>query len=283
MRGQGDDAVDKVGLDDLSADLTLAAGVARQTAVGHDEAGDAPAPAVRVGEVMDEVLYPGVIGVADGRVAIGPPLVAAEQLSRPVADVEGWVGEDEVGFEVRLLVVEERVCRFLAELGLDTMDGQVHVGEAPSRGVALLPKDGNVGASASVGLDKLFRLNEHTSAATRRIVDAAFVGFQHLNEHSHDAARRIELAAQFPLGSSELAQEVLVDPSESVAGHAAAAFEANVGNQVDETFHFHRLDAAAGVVAGKLTLEVRVVPLDCEDRVVDQGGDVGTGSLVLKV
>ena len=65
-----------------------------------------------------------------------------------------------------------------------------------------------------------------------------------------------------------------------------AALEADVGDEVDEALHLDRLDAAAGVVAGELVLEVRVVklsPSDGEDGVVDQRGDIGTGRMVLQV
>jgi hypothetical protein len=65
------------------------------------------------------------------------------------------------------LVAEERIGRLVAEPGLDAMDGKVHVGEAPRRGIALLPEDRYVGALAAVGLDELFRLDEHASAAAR--------------------------------------------------------------------------------------------------------------------
>jgi len=64
------------------------------------------------------------------------------------------------------------------------------------------------------------------------------------------------------------------------------ALEADVGDEVDEALHLDRLDAAAGVVAGELVLEVRVVelsPSDGEDGVVDQRGDIGTGRMVLQV
>src|SRR6202030_2153947 len=110
-------------------------------------------------------------GVAGGRVAVGPAFVAAEKLARPVTDVEWRVGEHEVGLEGGVLVAEECVSRLLAEPGLDAVDGEVHVGEAPRRGVALLPEDGDVGAPAAVRLHKLFRLDEHAPAAAGRIVD----------------------------------------------------------------------------------------------------------------
>ena len=86
-----------------------------------------------------------------------------------------------------------------------------------------------------------------------------------------------------PSACGELAEEVFVDAAERVAGLAAVALEADVGDQVDEPLHLDRLDAAAGVVARELALEVRVVALDGKDGVVDQRGDVGTGGLVLEV
>lgn len=76
------------------------------------------------------------------------------------------------------------------------------------------------------------------------------------------------------LGSGELPEEVLVDTSEHVASLAVVAFKADIGNEVDETFHLQRLNAATGIIAREFALEVRVVPLDGQDRIVDQRGDV---------
>jgi len=95
LAGHGDDAVDEVGFDDAAADVALAAGVGGEGAVGEDEAGDAVG-----GEVGDDVLDPGIVGVADRGDAVVPAAVVAECLAAPVADVEGGVGEDVVGAEV---------------------------------------------------------------------------------------------------------------------------------------------------------------------------------------
>ena len=64
---QRDHAVDQVGLDDRLADLALARLVRRHRAVGQHEAGE---PGGR--EVVDEVLHPGVVGVAGRRRAVVP-------------------------------------------------------------------------------------------------------------------------------------------------------------------------------------------------------------------
>lgn len=70
-------------------------------AVGQREAREAARqPAV------DEVLNPGVVGVADGRIAEGETFVAAEDWAGVVGDIERRVGEDEVGLEVGMLRAE---------------------------------------------------------------------------------------------------------------------------------------------------------------------------------
>ena len=141
LGGQRDDAVDQIGLDDALADLALAAGVGGERAVGHDEAGHAAAAAVGRGEVVDEVLNPGVVGVADGRRAVAPAHVVGQQLARPVADVERRIGEDVVGLEVGVQVAQEGVGGLRAEVGLDAADGEVHVRQPPGgRGLDSWPK-----------------------------------------------------------------------------------------------------------------------------------------------
>ena len=234
-------------------------------------------------EVVDEVLDPGVVGVADRRRAVAPAHVVGQQLARPVRDVERRIGEDVVGLEVRVQVAQEAVGGLRAEVGLDAADGEVHVRQPPGGGVGLLAEDRDVGGLPAVGLDEAFRLHEHARRAAAGVVDAALVGFEHLDQQAHDAARREELAAELALGLGELAEEVLVDAAERVAGLGAVALEADVGDQVDQPLHLLRRDTAAGVVARQLALEVRVVALDGEDGVVDQRGDVGPRGLVLQV
>ena len=97
---QRDNAVHQVGLDDALADFALAAGAGRERAVGHDEAGDSAAVPVRRGQVVDEVLNPGVVGIADGRPTVAPAHVVGQQLARPIRDIERRIGEDVVGLEV---------------------------------------------------------------------------------------------------------------------------------------------------------------------------------------
>ncbi len=73
-------------------------------------------------------------------------------LAEPVADVEGKVGEDVVGLEVGVEVVAEGVGACLADIALDAADGEVHEGELPGGGVALLAVDGDVAGACHRGI-----------------------------------------------------------------------------------------------------------------------------------
>ena len=111
-------------------------------------------------------------------------------------------------------VAAEGVGVLGAEVGLDAAQGEVHHGEAAGGGVALLAVDADVAELAAVGFDELFRLHEHAAGAAAGIVDAAFVGREHLDEAAHDAVRRVELAAVLALGAGEAGEEVFVDAAE---------------------------------------------------------------------
>ena len=184
LAGHGDDAIDQVGFDDVLADLAFAGGVGGERAVGEDEAGDAVGS-----EVVEEVLDPGVVGVADRRDAVLPALVFAQAVAAPVADVEGRIGEDVVGPEIGVQVAVEGVGVFRAEIGFDAANGEVHLGEPPGGGVALLTEDGDVVSLAAVGFDELLRLDEHAARAAAGVVDAALVGFEHFDQDLHDRLR----------------------------------------------------------------------------------------------
>ena len=163
---------------------------------------------------MDEVLHPGEVGVARGRHAVLPAHVVV--LAAPVGVVEGRIGEDEVGPEVGVEVAAEGVGLLAPRVGLDAADGEVHHGQAPGGGVALLAVDADVAELAAVGFDELLRLHEHAAGAAAGIVDAALVRREHLDQQAHDAARRVELAAVLALGAGELGEEVFVDAAEDV-------------------------------------------------------------------
>ena len=127
-------------------------------------------------------------------------------------------GGSEVGAEIGMEIAPEGVGLVFAEIGFDTADGEVHHGEAARGGVALLAVDADVAEPAAVGFDEFLRLHEHAAGTAAGIVNAAFVGCEHLDEKSHDALRGVELAAFLSFRTREPAQEIFVDASEQVEG-----------------------------------------------------------------
>jgi len=109
----------------------------------------------------------------------------------------------------------DRAEAFLRKLGV----GQVrirHHGETARGGVAFLTVDADVAELAAVGFDEFFRLHEHATGTAARIVNAAFVGSEHLDEKTHDALRRVELATLLALGTGKSAKKVFIDATEDV-------------------------------------------------------------------
>src|SRR5882672_12610186 len=92
---------------------------------------------------MHDVLYPGEVGVARRWRAVLPALVVAQALAAPVGDVEGRVRENEIGLEVGVAVVVERVA--LRDLTrVNATDGEVHAREAPRGVVRFLAVDRDI-------------------------------------------------------------------------------------------------------------------------------------------
>src|SRR5947208_12265438 len=102
-------------------------------------------------------------------------------------------------------IAPEGVGLLFAEIGFDAADGEVHHGEAARSSIALLTVDADVAELAAVGFDEFFRLHEHAAGTAAGVVNATFVGSEHLDEETHDALRRVELAAFLTLGAGELA------------------------------------------------------------------------------
>ncbi len=121
-------------------------------------------------EVMNEMLHPGVIGVAGGRHAELPAGVFAQTVAAPVAHVEGRIGQDVIGLEVFVQVALEAVGGFEAEIAFDAADGEVHSRQPPRRGIAFLSEDADVAfglaavsVSVRVGFHEFNRLHEHAA------------------------------------------------------------------------------------------------------------------------
>ncbi len=192
LAGEGDHAIDEVGLDEGAADVAFAGLVGGHGTIGENEAGHAVG-----GQVVDDVLDPAEVGVALRWQAVFPPHVVV--LAEPVADVEGKVGEDVVGLEVGVEVVAEGVSGVFPEIALDAADGEIHEGELPGGRVRFLAVDGDIAELAAVGLDEFLALHEEAAGAIAGVIDAALVRGEHEDQQLINALRGVELAAALAL------------------------------------------------------------------------------------
>jgi hypothetical protein len=200
-------------------------------------------------------------------------LVLAEAVAAPIAHVEGRVGEDEVGLEVREAVVVESVA--VDDLAFDAADGEVHPGEPPGRTVRLLavnrdvrPRLAGIAVAAGVCADELHRLHEHLRGTAAGVVHPALVRLEHFNQQLHHAVWRVELAALLSLGARELGEEVLVDATQHVLRLGFRVADLDVGHEIDKLAEPLLVERGAGVIAGEHALERGVVALDAGHRVV---------------
>jgi len=225
---------------------------------------------------MDEMLDPGVVGIAHGRHPIDPALVILQQLASPVAVIERRVGEHKVGLEVRVAVVVKGVT--LSYLGIDAADGEVHLGQAPGGVIRFLAVNGDVPEPAGVHLDEPLTLHKHAPRAAAGIVDPSFVRREHLYQDAHDVSRRVELATLLALGARELGEEVFIHAAERIFRTFGRIAQCDVAHEVNELTQPLFIETGAGVVLGQHALERRVIPFDRCHRVDHERADNGLGS-----
>ena len=140
-----------------------------------EAAGDSASVAVGRRQVVDKVLDPGVVGVADGRRAVAPAHVVGQQFSRPVRDVERRIGEDVVGLEVEVRVAQEAVGGLQSQ-GWPRCRGMARM--CASRQVVGLDSWPKIEMSVFCppwASTKRSGLHEHAGRAAAGVVDAALV------------------------------------------------------------------------------------------------------------
>ncbi len=213
------------------------------------------------------------------------PRVVGELFVPPFLHVEGRVGHDEVGAQVRVQVIQQGVGRAAAEVEVDTANGHIHGSQPPGGGVAFLPVDADlpafaIGGLAAVLFDELLALHEETAGTHGRVVDAALEGLEHFHDQGDDALGRVVLAALLAFGQGELAEEIFVDVAEDVLGFQVerlalvlAGSEVGIREVADQPGQLAGVELDAGKVLVEHVLQAGVLTLDGFHGVVDQPAD----------
>lgn len=116
------------------------------------------------------------------------------------------------------------VCDALTDLATQAVNCKVHSGQLDGFALFLLPRHKHAGVGTlrfellAVLFNKLSRLHEHTARTAGRVEDCAAVGLDDLNHEADDRARGEELATTLTFSKRKLAEEILVDLSEHIAG-----------------------------------------------------------------
>ena len=100
------------------------------------------------------------------------------------------VGEDLIRFQIGMRVFMKTARAVPARIGVDAMNGKVHLGEPPGGVVDLLPIDRQIERIAAVIFDKFLGLNEHAARSAARVINPALIRFQHVNQGEGDGPKR---------------------------------------------------------------------------------------------
>ncbi len=81
---------------------------------------------------MNEVLYPGVVGVIGWRRTEFPSHIFFQAPTAPVGHIERGIGKNEIGLQIFVQIVVEAISLMRAKVGVDTTDSEVHLRQFPS-------------------------------------------------------------------------------------------------------------------------------------------------------
>ncbi len=145
-----------------------------------------------------------------------------------------------------------------ADICIDALHSEVHLGKTPGRVVDLLTINGNVIAPPTMLLNELFRLHEHSARTAAWVIDASFIGLQHLDQRSHHGTRRKELTAALAFGTRKAGEEIFVDPAQKILGPVGGVMQADVGEEVDQLAEHSLIQRGPGVVLRQNALQTLV-------------------------
>ena len=180
---------------------------------------------------------------------------------------------------MRILVVGNR----LLDVAFETVDGEVHLGEADGGAVLLQTAEGEpLGRTLVVLLDGARALHEHPAGAAGGVEHRAPLGIEHAGDERDQRDGGEELAAIVRLLVGEAGEEVLVDAAEDVAGHLLQLVRVEGAEKLAEDVVVEHLVLAFG----QHTPKALVVRLDRLHRGDDGPGAVravGQGDQVIKL
>ena len=253
-----------------SADHALVVLAGTHAAVGQH---DASTPGGL--QVVQHVLQPGIVGIALGRGAIGPARVFLQAAVPPVAHVEGRIGQNVVGAQVRVLISHKGIGWLASQVEVDAANGQVHGRQPPGCGVGLLPVDGHITPRAAVCLNELLALHKHATRAAAGVIHLPVVRCQHGHQHLDNRRRGVELPAALAFGAGKHAQKILVHLPQHITRYRGIFAKANGGHQIHQLAQLAIGQLGAGVALVQNALEARVLDLDQGQGVVNQLADFG--------
>ena len=102
---------------------------------------------------MDEMLYPGKVGVAFRWHSILPANIII--FAEPVRIIERRIGKDKVRSQIRMQIRSVRIRVLRAKVRFDTSQSKVHDRQSTCGRIAFLSVDTDVAQLATVGFNEL--------------------------------------------------------------------------------------------------------------------------------
>jgi len=211
----------------------------------------------------DHVLQPRKVCIASRRCTILPADIIHELICTPARKIERGIRHNEIRFELRVAVVEERIGIELAEVSLNTANGKVHLRHFPCSRVGVLTKDGNLVDIATVVFDEFCRLDEHAAGAAARVINAPIKRLQNFNKGSHNTGGSIELTGKFAFLFGKLGEAIFVCTTENVLA-VSMLDHLNVREKVNHFAKTPLVQLRTGKILRKNILEAFVLFLDAE-------------------
>ena len=157
------------------------------------------------------MLHPSKVGIAGRWHTKLPSHIISQLVGAPIAEVERGISHNIVGFQCGMLIIEEGIGIWLAQVGFHSTNSYIHVRHLPRAAIGFLTINADVAKFHLVVLNKLGALHKHTTTSTAGIINAPLEGFDNLNNRTDDTTWRIEFACILTLHRGKFLQAVFID------------------------------------------------------------------------